>query len=114
MFLALRIASASDTLPAPPAFDSLRQAVAFIAECLETKDRGRLEAATLMYQVSDLEYVSRLNARYPLLKLYAGREFPQGGKTFVLGGHRSELGHTHIDFKKRDGRWYIHSITMCR
>jgi hypothetical protein len=115
--LALWIASADSAASAPaplPSFDSLRQAVEFIGQCLSERDIHRLEAATKYGYISDVEYVRRLNNRYPLTKLYAGKEFPDDGTRFSLGGHGSELGHTTILFVKREGRWIISSISNCR
>lgn len=115
--LSLWIASADSTVGAPaplPSFDSLRQAVEFIGQCLSERDIQRLQTATEYGYVPDIEYVRRLNNRYPLTKLYAGKEFPEDRKRFELGGHETALGHTTILFVNREGRWFIHSISNCR
>ena len=60
------------------------------------------------------EVLKEQDQRTPLIKLYSDIEFPQDKDKFKLGGHMSELGFIHIDFVKKDGKWYIGDIWQCR
>ncbi len=100
----------------PTGFTTLPEAVSFIASCLDAGDHARLDAACLRRKPSDhtfsmLQYAHK---KTPLVKLYAGREFPAQGAACTLGGHNRELGHIHIDFVKRGDVWLIDSIWICR
>ena len=102
----------------PPTFTALKDAVAFIADCLDKNDLDRLAAACAnkdgRTNKNALEALRRSNENTPLGKRYAGREFPTDKDTFKLGGHMSELGFIHIDFVKRDNAWRLDNIWMCR
>lgn len=114
LLLPLAAASASPAAKSPPSFGSLGQATAFLDSCLEAKDAKRLEDATLQHQSTSFEALRKVHVRVALSKLYSGKEFPADRDRFKLGGHDSELGHVHVDFLKRDGKWFLESIWMCR
>jgi len=98
-----------------PAFRTLSAAVGFIASCLEEYDLKKLSDACLQRpNVRNLQTLRNLNQSKPLKKLYAGKTFPSGKKTFKLGGHAKELDHIHIDFIVRGGAWRLCAIWMCK
>jgi hypothetical protein len=102
----------------PAAFTALKDAVAFIAGCLDKGDFDRLAAscsnAARPATKNALESLKRTHEKTPLPKLYEGKEFPADKDAFKLGGHMSELGFIHIDFVRKDGAWCLDSIWMCR
>lgn len=66
---------------------------------------------------SQLAYIKKLDkdlGTAKLSKIFEGRHFPIDKKVFKLGGHRKELGHCHIDFKKVDGSWKLARIWHCK
>jgi len=68
-------------------------------------------------QPTRLAYVKQLDADLggsKLVKVFEGREFPKDAASFKLGGHKKELGHSHIDFVKDGGSWQITRIWQCR
>jgi hypothetical protein len=97
-------------------FSTLAEAVSFLADALENRDDDALAGAC--HEPLPAEWImDRLReqaAETPLVRLYAGRDFPSFGQTFKLGGHAKELGHIHIDFVRRDRGWEIQKIWMCR
>lgn len=109
-------------------FSNLSEAVAFIAECLESGDSAELlselgQAQEYLAQRPDhLEYFSKfvfgalrdVHRRTDLRELYKGRVFPEKSTQFKLGGHMQELGCIHIDFEKRDRGWVLRDIWLCR
>jgi len=45
---------------------------------------------------------------------YAGRQFPADRQEFTLGGHKSELGHLHVIFRKEGQVWRLAELMQCR
>ena len=98
-------------------FSDLAEAVRFLAGVLETGlDRGSLAEACREPLPPEwvLDRLREQAAVTPLVRLYAGWEFPPAAREFKLGGHASELGHIHIDFVRSDAGWQIQRIWMCR
>jgi hypothetical protein len=59
--------------------------------------------------------VKRLTDRHRELDLrirYQGREFPESGSEYKVGGHQD--GHLHVDFIKLDTGWSLKDIWLCR
>ena len=108
----------SGETPRKPAFVSLREAVTFISSCLERADRATLARACLddggSLASAVFTQLQQAHKEVPFGTRYEKREFPADAETFTLGGHGSELGHIHIDFVKRSGKWRISRIWMCR
>ncbi|MBI5725133.1 MAG: hypothetical protein HZA50_14330 [Planctomycetes bacterium] len=102
----------------PPAFSSLKEAVAFIAACLDKEDYDKLADACSGKRSHPekylLEILKKMHQDTPLAKLYAEKEFPKDKTAFKLGGHMSELKCIHIDFAKKDDKWMLDSIWMCK
>jgi len=99
-----------------PTFSKLAEAVRFLAAVLAQSDYDALARACHgeLPQKSVLERLRQRHQQTPLPELYAGREFPQDGPSFKLGGHGRELGHIHIDFVKSAAGWQLQRIWMCR
>lgn len=97
-------------------FANLDEAVRFLARAIETGDHAAL-AAACHEQLPAARVLERLRERHqetPLPALYAGREFPEDGQQFKLGGHARELGHIPIDFARSAAGWELQRIWMCR
>jgi hypothetical protein len=103
----------------PMSYDSVGQAVAFITEnvrrdstevlykaCLEPQKRASFD--------NIVEILKVLDRKKPLPELYAGQAFPADGMTFKLGGHGAPWGHVHIDFIKKNKKWFIKKIWQCK
>ena len=112
-----------DPLENATAFMSLKDAVAFIVECLDTDDYGSLARACvgrakrpplLLSSPGAFEVLKKRHRATSLVELYSGADFPQGDEWFKLGGHDKELGHIHIDFRKDRRGWFLEDIYMCR
>ena len=105
---------------APPAFRSLREAVSFIADCLDADRPEKLfRACTNRHGSSPFEdaVFRQLKERHGEQKLprrYARRTFPRDKTKCKLGGHMKELGCLHIDFVKKNGAWRLERIWLCR
>jgi len=101
-----------------PAFLSLKEAVTFISSCLERGDLATLAGACLegsgTLTPAVFAQLQKIHKEIPLGTRYEKREFPADAESFKLGGHMSELGHIHIDFVKRSGKWCLSRIWMCR
>jgi len=98
------------------AFNDPQEAVWFLAAALDNDDLDGLAAASRQPLPAEWE-LKRLRERHaatPLPQLYAGREFPQHGNAFKLGGHDRELGHIHVDFVRAESGWELERIWMCR
>jgi len=100
-------------------FKNLTEAVAFITRCLDSNDQKSLSEACvgerqLTGNSIPFEGLKAINKKTPLKKLYSNKTFPNDKDEFTLGGHASELGHIHIDYKKIDGKWYLKDIWMCK
>lgn len=105
-------------------FLNLKNAVEFISKCLENDDYKKLSETCIggvrknpPYIVQHkvvFEMLKEQNQKIPLIKLYSEIEFPKDKDKFKLGGHMSELGCIHIDFVKKDGKWYIGDIWSCK
>jgi len=113
----------SDSLQNAPAFIGLKDAVAFIVECLDTDGYGSLARACvgrekrppqLLSSPGAFEVLKERHRATPLVELYSGVDFPQGDEWFKLGGHDKELGYIHIDFRKGTRGWFLEDIYMCR
>jgi len=109
-------------------FETLEQAVDFIASCLEENAIEELAADILssrerIQHDSSYPYyfaegifmqLQRIHQERNLRDLYADRRFPQDQNTYTLGGHASELECIHIDFAKRGNFWIISDMWLCR
>ena len=109
---------------AKPTFETLTDALSFIERCLSNGERDRLFEACVQSCASDFmcphifEELFTIHVKRRLRSLYLDRsppiEFPPDSDNFKLGGHQSELGHIHIDFKRLDRAWRLDRIWMCR
>ncbi len=109
-------------------FQSLTEAVEFIAECTASDSAIALFNQTVDIEKQAEKYAERpehfAQATFPALRRqyqimdfrirYKGLAFPADVERFKLGGHDQELGHMHIDFIKRDNSWVIERIWQCR
>ena len=102
-------------------FQTLSQAVGFIAEVIERKSASELMAQFahephysdsftdgIFPQLQSLHQAIDLRARYK------GKHFPTNETRFTLGGHLKELGCVHIDFEKTERGWVLDEIWQCR
>jgi len=115
-------------MPSIKQFLDLSEAVAFIAECLDSgacaELFSELEKAQehVARRPDHLDYFSKfvfatlrdIHRRTDLRELYRGRGFPEESAQFKLGGHMQELGCIHIDFEKRERGWALRDIWVCR
>lgn len=109
---------------APKSFENLGKALQFIAECLDQDAYARLSGMCIGGHKPDAVYLAQhrrpfnmLKAAHkekPLLDRYSEREFPKTGDQLKLGGHMSELGCLHIDFVKKDHKWFLSDIWDCK
>jgi hypothetical protein len=118
----------SDTSSRIQEFQSLAEAVAFIAECTASNATLELFNQTIDAEKQAEKYIERpeffaqwtfpaLRKQYEIMDFrirYQGWNFPTDIERFKLGGHDAELGHIHIDFIKRDKGWVIERIWQCR
>jgi hypothetical protein len=109
-------------------FQSLAEAVNFIAECTASSSTIELFNQTVEAEKQVEQYVERhehfarwtfppLRRQYEIMDFrirYKDWAFPADAEKFKLGGHDKELGHMHIDFIKRDKGWVIEDIWQCR
>lgn len=119
-------------------FDTLAQAVDFIAACIEADSAPVLFKRTVVSERSTRRFdlgdrivtmedsagddfarqvfpsLRQQHERMDLRVRYDGRCFPADAQRLKLGGHDSELGHIHIDFIRRDNGWVIERIWVCR
>ena len=107
-----------------PVFDTLPDALAFIERCLNSSDKECLFNACLDCRASEtmrpfiIEDLYTIHVKSLLRSLYLERTppvtFPDDANTFKLGGHKSELGHIHIDFQRTNKGWQLNSVWKCR
>ena len=109
-------------------FQSLSEAIDFIADCLETE-----AVVSLATEIESLEArlgttpnvasgfpegifmpLQEIHAEKDLRSLYRGRDFTDNDAGMALGGHVSELGSIHIFFVKRERGWVIRDIWLTR
>lgn len=108
-------------------FSTLREALTFLAEHLTVGDREAVASACdappgdaeeaawwLSHQAAAIAQLVDSHVREDLRLRYSGREFPLGAERFKLGGHASELGHLHIDFRRTAAGWVLEKIWICR
>jgi hypothetical protein len=109
-------------------FQSLTEAVDFIAECTASDSATALFNQTVEAEtqgerpIEQTEYFTQrtfpvLRQQYQIMDFrirYKDWAFPADTERFKLGGHDKELGHMHIDFIKRDNGWVIERIFQCR
>ena len=102
-------------------FTTASEAVEFISNCVEINDSTTLfnactinsDSSKLHFNSHYLQILKSLNQETPLSKLYGGKKFPIWETQFHLGGHGFKWGHIHINFIKKNKRWYIHDISQC-
>ena len=107
-----------------PIFQTLPDALAFIEECLQSNDKDRLFNACLACRASEtlrpviIEELYTIHVKHLLRSLYLDHtppvSFPENANTFKLGGHESESGHSHFDFKRTVEGWQLDSVWKCR
>lgn len=121
VILAIGLASVTASADSPRRFKDLKEATAILDQCLATHSRqqllktvaqsdGNFAQAPALFDSLTREW----KRTGPFSVLYSSRKFPVVGSTFKLGGHDSELGHMHIDFKRADGGWVLDDIWICR
>jgi hypothetical protein len=97
-------------------FTDLGEALRFLSAAVEGGNWGRLAEACREAVPPEwvLDRLRERNAATPLVRLYAGREFPADAQKFKLGGHGKKFGHIHIEFVRSDAGWELQRIWMCR
>ncbi len=80
----------------------------------EALARPQLVKASELLKIHYLRKLDEDLGEGSLVKVFGGREFPKGSATFKLGGHFKELGCHHLDFVKKEGRWFLSRIWQCR
>ena len=102
-------------------FNKLSDAILFIETCLDNGNEDELYNTCIFLRQNTSGNIHRFFAiikkyheQTPLHVLYAGTTFPQDRSQVALGGHGGKLGYIHIDFIKRDGKWYLTKIWMCK
>jgi len=107
-----------DTKIELPVFQSLAEALGFIAGCLDAQDLNALdtafEKASGEHGRYALEALRRCHEQQRLGAIFAGRSFPTDETRYKIGGHGAELGHIHINFRHRDDGWVLEKIFICR
>lgn len=109
-------------------FQSLSQAIAFIAELIERNAASELMAQFAHIQrppptqPDDCDFFT--NSIFPQLRKYhqetdfraryKGMHFPSNETRFTLGGHMKELGCIHIDFARQEQGWVLESVWECK
>lgn len=110
-----------------PCFRTLSQAVSFIVGVLEQNSAATLSAACARLSRPELaetylldrfnDLFAQLKARHQAIdfrEIYRGRRFPESVNQFTMGGHFSELGCIHIEFRKLECGWVLDEIFECR
>lgn len=102
-------------------FANLQEAIKLITEALENNDHNGLKKVCVGKNGKPANFpdytfknLKKLNKKKSLVEIYKDKIFPKGKKNFKLGGHMKELGCIHIDFIKKDDKWYIQDIWTCR
>ena len=113
-------------IPPGPAgsFRDLEEAFDFMSECFESDDYNRFYEAIIDRKEKYSPGIERVKEYFFMLKgvhmnkslreIYSDREFPLDDGEFKLGGHMSELGFLHINFRKKGDYWYLASVYTCR
>lgn len=101
-----------------PSFDRADAAVEFITTQVRAGAADVLMTAATnpgekLYFVNAVRSLRAIDRRTPLPSLYGKAVFP-AGDSYSVGGHGEPWGHVHIDFTKKDGRWYLKKIWVCR
>ena len=90
------------------------EGVAAICEPLpETPENPALAQVRRKSRAWAIEGLAEAHREQDLRLRYAGLEFPIGDE-FKLGGHASELGHTHVDFERCAEGWRLKDVWVCR
>ncbi|MHA3775490.1 hypothetical protein ACXR0O_28565 [Verrucomicrobiota bacterium sgz303538] len=121
VILAIGFASAAACADTPRQFKDLKEATAVLDQCLAAHSRqqllkivaqpdGNFGRSPALFDSLTREW----KRTGPFSVLYSSRKFPVVGSTFKLGGHDSELGHMHIDFKRTEAGWVLDDIWICR
>ncbi|MBN2147637.1 MAG: hypothetical protein JW726_09625 [Anaerolineales bacterium] len=111
-----------------PTFQSLAQAVGFIAERLECDAPEELLATfantrrARPYKPFEIECftgyafpaLQKCHQEMDLRVRYTGQDFDPALREHQLGGHMQELGCIHIDFVKTASGWVLEEIWLCR
>ena len=104
-------------------FDTVQEALSFIVGCVDQNDARRLTAACvgrgamaplLATTSHTFNNLVSFNKTKGLMKSYGDKTFPAQGVVFKLGGHGKQFQHLHIDFVKKDQKWYLADIWNCR
>jgi hypothetical protein len=100
-------------------FAILADAVTFIAKHVREDNYDALFEVCLDRPDKDsfihcVKLLKEIDKKTPLPFLYAKASFPPKANKFKLGGHGSELGHIHIDFIKKKGKWFLDKIWLCK
>lgn len=111
----------TETQAGKKCFQTLPQAVGFIAELIERNSASELMAQfTRKPDHSDsftegiFPQLQSLHQAIDLRARYKGKHFPTNETRFELGGHLKELGCIHIDFQKTERGWVLDEIWQCR
>lgn len=100
-------------------FTILADAVAFITQhvrednydaifeiCLDRRDKAHF--------INCIKLLKEIDEKTPLPALAEGISFPSDADRFKLGGHDSALDHIHIDFVKKEDKWFLDRIWLCK
>lgn len=108
----------------PGSFEILADALTFIGKCLDEDEYTKLahtcigghkpKGVYLAQHRTPFDMLQAAHQKESLLKRYARQEFPKDADTFKLGGHMSELGCLHVDFVKKNDKWFLADIWNCR
>lgn len=100
-------------------FTILADAVYFITKHVREDDyeglfRICLDRSDKAFFTYCMELLKEIDEKTPFPTLYEGFSFPADADRFKLGGHDSELGHIHVDFAKKDDKWFLERIWLCK
>jgi hypothetical protein len=101
-------------------FDTPGQVLAFIRECLNSRDAERLYAATLeepdqFWRQRIFDDLCEIEASNTLEQVFlSDQSFPSTRSEFKLGGHSIPTKHLHIDLIRHEDAWRLKRIWKCR
>lgn len=64
------------------------------------------------YRLKAIKSLAKRHKEADIRVRYAGREFPEAGAEYKVGGHQD--GHIHVDFVRVNDGWRLKEIWLCR
>ncbi|MCA8993963.1 MAG: hypothetical protein KDA88_18405 [Planctomycetaceae bacterium] len=101
-------------------FNTPRDVLSFVRECLEDADVDRLYGAVMeptdeLWRERIFEALRQIEASDTLEEVFLAEKcFPKTETEYKLGGHSQRTRHIHFDLIRVRRRWRLKKIWMCR